>query len=92
MITSLLMFINALSSVECVLYFCYQCDKVMTLPATQRCEFVLNTTDCHVEGGFINYPYITFCLFPPKLLPLAIFFYVSTPTFTNKPRMHMNVE
>ncbi|KAG7315319.1 hypothetical protein KOW79_021407 [Hemibagrus wyckioides] len=53
-----------------------KCDKVMTLPATQRCEFVLNTTDCHVEGGFINYPYITFCLFPPKLLPLAIFFYV----------------
>ncbi|MCJ8747475.1 hypothetical protein PDJAM_G00153920 [Pangasius djambal] len=53
-----------------------ECDKVMTLPAAQRCEFVLNTTDCHVEGGFINYPWITFCLFPPKLLPLAIFFYV----------------
>ncbi|XP_017314255.1 mitochondrial sodium/calcium exchanger protein isoform X2 [Ictalurus punctatus] len=48
----------------------------MTLPASQRCEFVLNTTDCHVEGGFINYPWITFCLFPAKLLPLAIFLYV----------------
>ncbi|KAF4094341.1 hypothetical protein AMELA_G00012160 [Ameiurus melas] len=53
-----------------------ECDKVMTLPASQRCEFVLNTTDCHVEGGFINYPMITFCLFPAKLLPLAIVLYV----------------
>ncbi|KAF5894939.1 mitochondrial sodium/calcium exchanger protein isoform X1, partial [Clarias magur] len=53
-----------------------RCDKVMTLPADQRCDFVLNTTDCDAEGGFINYPWITFCLFPPKLLPLAILFYV----------------
>ncbi|GAA6091149.1 mitochondrial sodium/calcium exchanger protein isoform X1 [Tachysurus ichikawai] len=53
-----------------------KCAKVMTLPAVQRCEFVVNTTDCHIEGGFINYPYITFCVFPPKLLPLVIFFYV----------------
>ncbi|XP_046696319.1 mitochondrial sodium/calcium exchanger protein isoform X2 [Silurus meridionalis] len=53
-----------------------QCDRVMTIPAAQRCEFVLNTTDCHVEGGFINYLWITFCFFPSKLLPLAIFLYV----------------
>ncbi|XP_027024264.2 mitochondrial sodium/calcium exchanger protein isoform X2 [Tachysurus fulvidraco] len=53
-----------------------ECAKVMTLPAIQRCEFVVNTTDCHIEGGFINYPYITFCVFPPKLLLLVIFFYV----------------
>ncbi|XP_060767554.1 mitochondrial sodium/calcium exchanger protein isoform X5 [Neoarius graeffei] len=53
-----------------------ECAKVMTLPPAQRCEFVLNTTDCHVECGFINYSWVTFCLFPPKLLPLAIFIYV----------------
>ncbi|TSY13801.1 Mitochondrial sodium/calcium exchanger protein [Bagarius yarrelli] len=52
-----------------------ECDKVMTIPANLRCEFVLNSTDCQVEGGFINHLYITFCLFPTKLLPLAIFFY-----------------
>ncbi|KAI4881052.1 hypothetical protein NFI96_030017 [Prochilodus magdalenae] len=53
-----------------------QCDKVMNLSADQRCEFVRNTPDCAAEGGFINYPWITFCLLPPQLLPLAIFLYV----------------
>lgn len=53
-----------------------ECDKVMNLSAADRCEFVLNTPDCAAEGGFINYPKITFCLLPPNLLPLAIFLYV----------------
>uniref|UniRef100_A0A8B9JAC7 Sodium/calcium exchanger membrane region domain-containing protein n=1 Tax=Astyanax mexicanus TaxID=7994 RepID=A0A8B9JAC7_ASTMX len=58
--------------------FYHQCDKVMNLSAADRCEFVLNTPDCAAEGGFINYPKITFCLLAPNLLPLAIFLYVST--------------
>ncbi|KAG9260993.1 mitochondrial sodium/calcium exchanger protein isoform X1 [Astyanax mexicanus] len=53
-----------------------ECDKVMNLSAADRCEFVLNTPDCAAEGGFINYPKITFCLLAPNLLPLAIFLYI----------------
>ncbi|XP_026866277.2 mitochondrial sodium/calcium exchanger protein isoform X1 [Electrophorus electricus] len=53
-----------------------QCDKVMNLSASQRCEFVRSTPDCAADGGFINYPWITFCLLSPKLLPLAIFLYI----------------
>lgn len=53
-----------------------ECDKVMNLSAAERCEFILKTPDCAAEGGFINYPKITFCLLPPNLLPLAIFLYV----------------
>lgn len=53
-----------------------QCDAVMTLPANLRCQFIVNTTDCHVQSGFINHLYITFCLFPTELLPLAVFLYI----------------
>uniref|UniRef100_A0AAR2IRD1 Sodium/calcium exchanger membrane region domain-containing protein n=1 Tax=Pygocentrus nattereri TaxID=42514 RepID=A0AAR2IRD1_PYGNA len=54
------------------------CDKVMNLSASQRCEFVVTTPDCAAEDGFINYPWITFCLLTPQLLPLGIFLYVSS--------------
>uniref|UniRef100_A0A671Q7N1 Sodium/calcium exchanger membrane region domain-containing protein n=1 Tax=Sinocyclocheilus anshuiensis TaxID=1608454 RepID=A0A671Q7N1_9TELE len=52
------------------------CDVVMNLSASQRCEFVKNTPDCTSDEGFIKYPVVTFCLFPPNLLPLAITLYV----------------
>ncbi|XP_015460188.2 mitochondrial sodium/calcium exchanger protein isoform X2 [Astyanax mexicanus] len=61
---------------EMMLQFLETCDKVMNLSAADRCEFVLNTPDCAAEGGFINYPKITFCLLAPNLLPLAIFLYI----------------
>ncbi|XP_059388919.1 mitochondrial sodium/calcium exchanger protein-like [Carassius carassius] len=53
-----------------------ECDEVMNLSASQRCEFVKNTSDCTSDEGFIKYPEVTFCLFPPNLLPLAITLYV----------------
>ncbi|XP_016092701.1 sodium/potassium/calcium exchanger 6, mitochondrial isoform X2 [Sinocyclocheilus grahami] len=53
-----------------------ECDVVMNLSASQRCEFVKNTPDCASDEGFIKYPVVTFCLFPPNLLPLAITLYV----------------
>ncbi|XP_050971763.1 mitochondrial sodium/calcium exchanger protein [Labeo rohita] len=53
-----------------------ECDVVMNLSANQRCEFVKNTSDCTSDEGFIKYPVVTFCLFPPNLLPLAITLYV----------------
>ncbi|KAK2913953.1 hypothetical protein QQF64_030231 [Cirrhinus molitorella] len=53
-----------------------ECDVVMNLSASQRCEFVKNTSDCTSDEGFIKYPVVTFCLFPPNLLPLAITLYV----------------
>ncbi|KAL7833864.1 hypothetical protein AOLI_G00288240 [Acnodon oligacanthus] len=53
-----------------------ECDKVMNLSASQRCDFALATPDCAAEDGFINYPWITFCLLTPQLLPLGIFLYV----------------
>ncbi|RXN17315.1 sodium potassium calcium exchanger mitochondrial isoform X1 [Labeo rohita] len=52
-----------------------ECDVVMNLSANQRCEFVKNTSDCTSDEGFIKYPVVTFCLFPPNLLPLAITLY-----------------
>jgi len=55
-----------------------QCDVVMNLSASQRCEFVKNTPDCASDEGFIKYPWVTFCLFPSNLLPLVITLYVST--------------
>lgn len=53
-----------------------ECDVVMNLSASQRCEFVKNTPDCTSDEGFIKYPVVTFCLFTPNLLPLAITLYV----------------
>uniref|UniRef100_A0A673IFV7 Sodium/potassium/calcium exchanger 6, mitochondrial-like n=1 Tax=Sinocyclocheilus rhinocerous TaxID=307959 RepID=A0A673IFV7_9TELE len=66
---------NALCSLSMMcLLVC--CDVVMNLSASQRCEFVKNTPDCASDEGFIKYPVVTFCLFPPNLLPLAITLYV----------------
>ncbi|XP_051505604.1 mitochondrial sodium/calcium exchanger protein isoform X1 [Myxocyprinus asiaticus] len=49
-----------------------ECDVVMNLSSSQRCEFVKNTPDCASDEGFINYPWVTFCLFSPHLLHLII--------------------
>lgn len=53
-----------------------ECDVVMNLSTSERCEFVKNTSDCTSDQGFINYPWITFCLFSSPLLPLVITLYV----------------
>ncbi|XP_030621985.1 mitochondrial sodium/calcium exchanger protein [Chanos chanos] len=53
-----------------------ECDVVMNVSADRRCEFVKSTPDCSKEDGFINYPWITFCLFSSRLFPLAVFLYV----------------
>lgn len=52
------------------------CDMVMNLSASLRCEFVKSNPDCASDEGFIKYPWVTFCLFPPNLLPLVITLYV----------------
>lgn len=54
----------------------------MNLSVSQRCEFVKNTPDCTSDQGFINYPWMTFCLFSPQLLPLVITLYVRTISLT----------
>ncbi|XP_066509490.1 mitochondrial sodium/calcium exchanger protein-like isoform X2 [Hoplias malabaricus] len=48
----------------------------MNQPTDKRCKFIQSTPDCAAEDGFINYPWITFCMLPPQLLPVAIFLYV----------------
>lgn len=63
---------------SCICWSVLQCDVVMNLSASQRCEFVKNTPDCTSDEGFIKYPVVTFCLFPSNLLPLAITLYVRT--------------
>uniref|UniRef100_A0A8C1DVB3 Solute carrier family 8 member B1 n=1 Tax=Cyprinus carpio carpio TaxID=630221 RepID=A0A8C1DVB3_CYPCA len=67
------------------------CDEVMNLSASQRCEFVKNTPDCTSDDGFIKYPVVTFCLFPPNLLPLAITLYVRTVHSVTKLRVYTPV-
>ncbi|CAL9708313.1 unnamed protein product [Knipowitschia caucasica] len=49
-----------------------ECDKVMSLPAAERCDFVKNTSDCSSEDSFINYIHVAFCLLPAHLSPLTI--------------------
>lgn len=63
----------------------------MNLSASQRCEFVKNTPDCTSDDGFIKYPVVTFCLFPPNLLPLAITLYVRTVSSVTKLRVYTPV-
>lgn len=53
-----------------------ECYQVMNQTPAQRCDFIQNTPDCTSENGFINYPWISFCLFSPQLLPLSIFLYI----------------
>lgn len=50
---------------------CFQCDIVMTLNATDRCDFVKSTVDCANEDGFINYLDVAFCLLPPNIIALT---------------------
>ncbi|KAK7934074.1 hypothetical protein WMY93_004970 [Mugilogobius chulae] len=49
-----------------------ECDKVMSLPVAERCDFVKNTSDCNTEDSFINYIHVAFCLLPGNLTPLTI--------------------
>ncbi|XP_029018306.1 mitochondrial sodium/calcium exchanger protein [Betta splendens] len=49
-----------------------ECHDVMNVSAADRCAFVKDTPDCDMEGGFINYLQVAFCLLPPSLTPLAV--------------------
>lgn len=49
-----------------------ECDTVMSLNASDRCQFVRKTPDCQMEDGFINYLEQAFCLLPPTYTPLTI--------------------
>ncbi|XP_053276571.1 mitochondrial sodium/calcium exchanger protein [Pleuronectes platessa] len=49
-----------------------QCDRVMNISSTDRCAFVMNTPDCIMADGFINYLRLAFCLLPTNLTPLTI--------------------
>lgn len=51
---------------------CFQCDIVMTLNATDRCNFVKNSADCTNEDGFINYLDLAFCLLPPNIIAFTV--------------------
>lgn len=51
---------------------CFQCDIVMTLNATDRCNFVKSTLDCTNEDGFINYLDLAFCLLPPNIIAFTV--------------------
>ncbi|XP_008334960.1 mitochondrial sodium/calcium exchanger protein [Cynoglossus semilaevis] len=49
-----------------------ECDLVMNQSAVDQCAFVKNTPDCSMEGGFINYLQLVFCLLPTNLISLTI--------------------
>lgn len=53
-----------------------ECDVVMRLRPTERCDFVKNTSDCSAEESFINYIHVAFCLLSPNLTPLTVTFCV----------------
>lgn len=49
-----------------------ECDIVMTLNATDRCNFVKNSLDCTNEDGFVNYLDLAFCLMPPNIIAFTV--------------------
>ena len=39
-----------------------QCENIRRFPASQQCSFVRNTTACHMDGGFLNYLHLPYCV------------------------------
>lgn len=57
-----------------------QCWEVRKRNSSEWCHFVRSNPDCRLEGGFLDYLDGVFCVFPPRLLPLAVTLYVRMGT------------
>uniref|UniRef100_A0A663DLE5 Solute carrier family 8 member B1 n=1 Tax=Aquila chrysaetos chrysaetos TaxID=223781 RepID=A0A663DLE5_AQUCH len=51
------------------------CREVRKRNGSEWCRFVRSNPDCRLEGGFLDYLQGVFCVFPPRLLPLAVTLY-----------------
>ncbi|NWH68048.1 NCLX protein, partial [Geococcyx californianus] len=51
------------------------CWEVRKHNSSEWCHFIRSTPDCRLEGGFLDYLEGVFCVFPPRLLPLAVTLY-----------------
>ncbi|KAI1232977.1 hypothetical protein IHE44_0006165 [Lamprotornis superbus] len=51
------------------------CWEVREHNSSEWCHFIRSNPDCHLDGGFLNYLDGVFCVFPPRLLPLAVTLY-----------------
>ena len=53
-----------------------QCREVRKRNGSEWCRFIRSNPDCRLDGGFLDYLEGVFCVFPPRLLPLAVTLYV----------------
>ncbi|NWT68407.1 NCLX protein, partial [Prunella himalayana] len=51
------------------------CWEVRKHNSSEWCHFIRSTPDCRLDGGFLDYLGGVFCVFPPRLLPLAVTLY-----------------
>ncbi|NWI86074.1 NCLX protein, partial [Pitta sordida] len=51
------------------------CWEVRKHNSSEWCRFIRNNPDCRMDGGFLDYLSGVFCVFPPRLLPLAVTLY-----------------
>ncbi|NXE51012.1 NCLX protein, partial [Casuarius casuarius] len=51
------------------------CWEVRKRNSSEWCRFVQTNPDCQLEGGFLDYLNGVFCVFPTRLLPLAVTLY-----------------
>ncbi|XP_064889911.1 mitochondrial sodium/calcium exchanger protein isoform X5 [Columba livia] len=51
------------------------CWEVRKRNSSEWCHFVRSNPDCRLEGGFLDYLDGVFCVFPSRLLPLAVTLY-----------------
>uniref|UniRef100_A0A8C3N591 Sodium/calcium exchanger membrane region domain-containing protein n=1 Tax=Geospiza parvula TaxID=87175 RepID=A0A8C3N591_GEOPR len=51
------------------------CWEVREYNSSEWCHFVRSNPDCRIDGGFLDYLDGVFCVFPPRLLPLAVTLY-----------------
>ncbi|NXJ30089.1 NCLX protein, partial [Dicrurus megarhynchus] len=52
------------------------CWEVRKHNSSEWCHFIRSNPDCRLDGGFLDYLDGVFCVFPPRLLPLAVTLYV----------------
>uniref|UniRef100_A0A8C0VH49 Solute carrier family 8 member B1 n=1 Tax=Cyanistes caeruleus TaxID=156563 RepID=A0A8C0VH49_CYACU len=51
------------------------CWEVRKHNSSEWCHFIRSNPDCRLDGGFLDYLHGVFCVFPPRLLPLAVTLY-----------------
>ncbi|XP_051661258.1 mitochondrial sodium/calcium exchanger protein [Manacus candei] len=51
------------------------CWEVRKQNSSEWCRFIRSNPDCRMDGGFLDYLNGVFCVFPPRLLPLAVTLY-----------------